>query len=54
MIANTVTQVTATKGSNATNSIGAGKFCTCGDVTIGDAVVDPITESPYTYEPSQA
>jgi len=33
-IANTVTQVTATKGINAPNSIGAGSNSTCGDVTI--------------------
>jgi len=30
-----VTQVTATKGSGATNSIGSGKKSTCGTVTIG-------------------
>lgn len=34
MIADTVTQVTATKGGNAPNSIGESKFGTCGDVTI--------------------
>ena len=33
-----VTQVTATKGSNAPNSIGAGKSSTCGKVTIGGKV----------------
>ena len=33
-IADTVTQVTATKGSNAPNSIGAGKDGSCGTVTI--------------------
>ena len=46
-----VTQVTATKGSSATYSIGAGNDGTCGTITIGGVVVDPITESPYTYEP---
>lgn len=36
-ITDTVTQVTATKGSNAPNSIGAGSNgSTCGDVTIAD------------------
>jgi len=46
-----VTKVTATKGSNATNSIGAGYFGTCGTVTIG-GVEGAISTSPYTYEPS--
>ena len=35
-IASTVIKVTATKGSNASNSIGAGKDGTCGTVTIVD------------------
>ena len=34
MIADTVTQVTATKGSDAPNSIGAGQYASCGTVTI--------------------
>ena len=45
-----VTKVTATKGSDADNSIGAGLDCTCGTVTIGGNV-GAITTSPYTYQP---
>lgn len=45
-----VTRVTATKGSNAPNSIGAGNGGTCGTVTIG-GVEGAITTSPYTYPP---
>jgi hypothetical protein len=45
-----VTKVTATKGSNADNSIGAGNFGTCGTVTIGGNE-GAITTSPYTYKP---
>ena len=37
-IENTVTRVTATKGSSATNSIGKGYGGTCGTVTIGGTV----------------
>ncbi|MDT3360443.1 MAG: hypothetical protein LIR31_00380 [Bacteroidota bacterium] len=44
-----VTKVTATKGSGAPNSIGAGYFGTCGTVTIGGIVTGNITTSPYTY-----
>ena len=44
-----VTQVTATKGSDAPNSIGAGNNGTCGTVTIGGVVTGNITDSPYTY-----
>ena len=43
-----VTSVTATKGSDATNSIGVGNQGTCGTVTIG-GVVGVITESPFSY-----
>jgi len=44
-----VTRITATKGSTAPNSIGAGGGAgTCGTVTIGGNV-GAITESPYTY-----
>lgn len=44
-----VTKVTATKGSGASNSIGAGTG-TCGTVTIGGTVYpDGISESPYVY-----
>ena len=50
-ITNTVTRVTATKGNNAPNSIGAGLRGTCGTVTIG-GVKGVISESPYTYIPS--
>ena len=49
-IANTVTRVTATKGSGAPNSIGAGNGGSCGTVTIG-GVTGAISTSPYTYEP---
>ena len=45
-----VTKVTATKGSDAPNSIGAGNLGTCGTVTIGGNV-GAITDSPYTYQP---
>lgn len=51
MIADTVTQVTATKGSDAPNSIGAGHYASCGTVTIGGVVTGSITDSPYTYQP---
>ena len=45
-----VTSVTAMKGNNATNSIGAGNSGTCGTITIGGKVyADGITISPYTY-----
>ena len=45
-----VTSVTATKGKNATNSIGAGNSGTCGTITIGGKVyADGVTISPYTY-----
>ena len=58
-----VTSVTATKGSSASNSIGAVKFGTCGTVTIGCTLdgdgnpvggtvyPDGISDSPYTYQP---
>ena len=51
-IKNTVKSVTATKGTNAPYSIGAGEGSksTCGTVTIGD-VEGPISDSPYTYQP---
>lgn len=53
-IASTVTQVTATLGSGATNSIGAGQSSggtsTCGTVTIGSSE-GAITTSPYNYTP---
>ena len=50
-IANTVTRVTATKGSNATNSIGLGLNGSCGTVTIGGTATGNISTSPYTYQP---
>jgi len=43
-----VTSVTATKGSNAPNSIGKGNSGSCGTVTIG-GTVGAISTSPYTY-----
>lgn len=49
-IANTVTQVTATKGEDSPCSIGAGSLATCGTVTIGGKV-GRVYESPYTYRP---
>ena len=52
-IANTVTKVTATKGANAPNSIGASQAGTCGTVTIGGQVyANGVSDSPYTYQPS--
>ncbi len=45
-----VTSVTATKGSNAPNSIGAGYHSECGTVTIG-VVEGAVETSPYTYQP---
>lgn len=55
-VANTVTKFTATKGNNATDSVGHGKNGgACGAVTIGGTVhADGISESPYTYQPSPA
>ena len=54
-IVDSVTSVTAIKGSGSPNSIGAGayEYASCGTVTIGD-VVGAITESPYTYCPADA
>ena len=49
-IASSVTSVTATKGSESPNSIGAGHVAQCGTVTIG-GVVGAISTSPYTYTP---
>ena len=51
-ITNGVTLVTATKGTGAPNSIGAGGgngTNTCGTVTIGGVETGNITTSPYTY-----
>ena len=53
-IANTVTQVTATKGKDRLCSIGkAGDtYYECGTITIGgDEKPDGISTSPYTYQP---
>jgi hypothetical protein len=44
--------VKATKGTNATNSIGASYSGSCGTVTIG-GVTGAISDSPYTYPPQQ-
>ena len=44
-----VTSVTATKGSEAPNSIGPRDSGTCGIVTIGGTITGSISESPYTY-----
>ena len=51
-ITNDVTSVTATKGSDAYNSIGKGNsgWGTCGTITIGGTVYpDGITDSPFVY-----
>ena len=50
IIKNTVTRVTATKGSDDSCAIGNGSYGSCAMVTIGDKV-GYIEESPYTYEP---
>ena len=53
-IVNTVTQVTATKGSSSNRSIGRAydEYYECGTVTIGGTVKpDGISDSPYTYQP---
>ena len=52
-ITNGVTKVTAIKGSEAPNSIGASKRADNGTVTIGGTVTGNITESPYIYEPGK-
>jgi hypothetical protein len=49
-IKNTVTSVTATKGSYAPYSIGVNGG-SCGTVTIGGKVTGQISQSPYTYKP---
>ena len=48
-----VTQVTATKGEDATNSIGAGVDGACGTITIGGVVKaqSDFTDATYTYRP---
>ena len=48
-IKNTVTRVTATRGTNAKHSIGAGRWGSCGTVTIGKNVGSR-SETTYTYE----
>ena len=51
-IADTVTNVTATKGKNAPCSIGKGNGGSCGTVKIGGTeYASGIAESPYTYVP---
>ena len=49
-ITSTVTSVTATHGTGAIYSIGAGKNGTCGTVTIGNST-GAISINPYTYQP---
>lgn len=54
-IANTVTKVTATAGTDAPYSIGKGygSQATCGTIIIGGTVYpDGVTTSPFTYEPA--
>ena len=53
-ITSTVTSVTAKKSTEnpGPNSIGAGRYGTCGTVTIGNST-GAITTSPYTYQPPQ-
>ena len=46
-----MTKVTATAGSKAPYSIGAGASGSCGTVTIEGTVTGNITASPYTYTP---
>ena len=52
-IADTVTRVSAMKGTSAPCSVGKGAdTSTCGTITIGgEAVADGIAESPYVYAP---
>lgn len=50
-IADTVTKVMATKGTDAPNTIGGGSRSLCGTVTVGGEE-GAITDSPYTYEPN--
>ena len=50
-ITDKVTKVTATKGSSAPNSIGAGLDATCSGVLIGGLGYSGISTSPYTYQP---
>ena len=52
-IMNTVTKVTATKGSNAECCIGIGEsHGTCGTVTIGGSTSVNTSSSPYVYQPN--
>ena len=53
-ITNTVTKVTATKGSNASYSIGATGQGKCGTITIGGQVTGNISTSPYIFAPVAA
>ena len=48
-----VTSVTAIKSSNCNNAIGAGKYSTCGTVTMGYYEIETgfITQSPFTTFP---
>ena len=46
-----VTSVTATKGTECDNAIGAGNNSTCGDVNIGYVETGFITQSPFTTFP---
>ena len=52
-ITDDVTSVTATKGSDSSNSIGCGVNNSgtqvCGTITINDVATGPITLDPYTY-----
>ena len=49
-IKDTVTKVTATRGTSAQHSIGAGEYGKCGTVTIG-INVGPVSQESYTYAP---
>ena len=53
-ITNGVNKVEATKGGLAQHSIGKGTKGDCGTVTIDGNVVEPISTSPYTYQPPAA
>ena len=48
-ITDTISKVTATKGKEATNSIGAELFW-CGTITIGGKITESISTSPYVYD----
>lgn len=48
-IMDTVALVTATKGQTSTYSVGPSVTGTCGTITIGGEVTEPITTNPFVY-----